>query len=579
MSSVSAHNSISPKKNIDEEHELKSKPSILLPDDDFQIRTMTRTNSESSLFSHISSVSEYYEKHKQNEDEEEEEEEVKTTKRGAIKKRAPVGKSKDVLLRHMDDNELSITKANEEAAENSKKGPGSSSLKRRKSDLSCSSGSSGASSAAAAKIKASIQKLPPTLGSNDQEIRVTRSKLKALIESPDVSSSSSGSTSAKAKTTRNSRKKLEIVEENEELLPNQTTTAKMSISNLRKHNAAMEKAETLESINEDEVEDSHANKRTTRSAARSPSPSASSIISASSIASTLTNASQTNVKRRGRAPKNAKKLEETPQHDKTLKDADQDIETASQIPSPTNSVVSVASVASSVTGRSTRRTTRRKTIEVETVKPEHTSPSIKASQESEVASPTNSVVSVSSIASSTTGRKYTRRNTRRNTIEIETIAKPDEELNVSPTNSVVSVASAASSVTTGRRTTRRNTIEIEKISVPEESSPTKSTLKRSNSGRNYNLRGKKGGKEALGEEILKAAATIEAASDVVEPKLTSRRAKSAKGAKTSEPVLNESPNLFKIDENEPVEASQSEKKDDLSKEKFNNIIQFVLNNN
>ena len=246
MSSVSAQNSVSPKKNVDEqEHELKSKPSIL-PDEDFQIRTMTRTNSESSLFSHISSVSEYYEKNRQNEEEEEEEERAKKT----IKRRAPVNKTKDVLLRHMDDNELSITKASEEAAENSKKAPGgSSSLKRRKSDLSCSSGSSGASSAAAAKIKASIQKLPPTLGSNDQEIRVTRSKLKALIESPDVSSSSSGSSTkvSSAKVTRGSRKKLEIVEENEELLPSQTapTTAKMSISNLRKHNAAMEKAEIL----------------------------------------------------------------------------------------------------------------------------------------------------------------------------------------------------------------------------------------------------------------------------------------------------------------------------------------------
>jgi hypothetical protein len=246
MSSVSAQNSVSPKKNVDEEHELKSKPSIL-PDEDFQIRAMTRTNSESSLFSHISSVSEYYEKNRQNEYEEEEEEErAKKT----IKRRAPVGKAKDVLQRHMDDNELSITKANEEAAENSKKAPGgSSSLKRRKSDLSCSSGSSGASSAAAAKIKASIQKLPPTLGSNDQEIRVTRSKLKALIESPEVSSSSSGSSTkvSSAKVTRGSRKKLEIVEENEELLPSQTTptTAKMSISNLRKHNAAMEKAEIL----------------------------------------------------------------------------------------------------------------------------------------------------------------------------------------------------------------------------------------------------------------------------------------------------------------------------------------------
>ena len=307
-------------------------------------------------------------------------------------------------------------------------------------------------------------------------------------------------------------------------------------------------------------------------------------MSASSVhsaASTLTNASQTNVKRRGRAPKNAKKLEETPQQDKTLKDADQDME----LHSPTNSVVSVAS---SVTGRSTRRTTRRNTIEVETIKPGSVSPTRKASQDSEVPSPTSSVVSVSSVASSATGRKYTRRNTRRNTIEIETITKldaalaQDDEQNLSPTNSVVSVASAASSVTAGRstrRTTRRNTIEIEKISVPEASSPPKSSLKRSNSGRNYNLRGKKGGKEALGEEILKTASSIDSASsDVVEPKTTARRGKS-KAAKTSEPVLNESPNLFKIEENEPV-ASQSEMRDDeLSKEKFNSIIKFVLNNN
>lgn len=159
---------------------------------------------------------------------------------------------------HMDDDEL------KKASTGGKKS--GSSLVRRYSDLSSSSGSTARSTASARNMQTAAklaEKIPETFGKSDQEVRVTRSKLKTLLEpgsastvgqddsmsdtASNVSASSAPPTSSGARLTRrNSRRQqhqppipqLEQVKENEELQP---TTTKMSVHNLRKHNAAMDK--------------------------------------------------------------------------------------------------------------------------------------------------------------------------------------------------------------------------------------------------------------------------------------------------------------------------------------------------
>lgn len=162
---------------------------------------------------------------------------------------------------HMDDDEL------KKASTGKKSG---SSLVRRYSDLSSSSGSTARSTASARNMQTAAklaERIPETFGKSDQEVRVTRSKLKTLLEPGDsvsgqddsmtdtasnVSASSAPplppTTSGSRLTRRNSRRQqqhqpptpqLEQVNENEELQP--TTTTKMSVHNLRKHNAAMDK--------------------------------------------------------------------------------------------------------------------------------------------------------------------------------------------------------------------------------------------------------------------------------------------------------------------------------------------------
>ena len=189
---------------------------------------LVRSNSELSLYSQISSVSEHYEKMKrekkqqqhaensrpngenddddndddeklvEKEEKEEEEPSKAAAKRAAlssIKRRAPVTRKTvgprpakiSAFGTHMDDNELSgITKANEESASSNNAVAAVSSggvagarcvvgaaLRRRRSDLSSmSSSSAGTTSvassmthkAAIAKVKANMERLPPTLG-------------------------------------------------------------------------------------------------------------------------------------------------------------------------------------------------------------------------------------------------------------------------------------------------------------------------------------------------------------------------------------------------------------------------------
>lgn len=161
----------------------------------------------------------------------------------------------DVLHRHMDDDELKKATSKKSGA----------SLVRRYSDLSSSSGSTARSAASARNIQTAAklaEKIPETFGKSDHEVRVTRGKLKTLLEpsssqddetttksSSQTSSASTSAVGANRLTRRNSRRQqqpqtqLEQVNENEELQP-----TKMSVHNLRKHNAAMEK------LNEDKRE-------------------------------------------------------------------------------------------------------------------------------------------------------------------------------------------------------------------------------------------------------------------------------------------------------------------------------------
>ena len=383
MSSVSAHcENQSPSRKPSQEHN-DSNSKIKLPKEEEPSR-LSRTNSESSLFSHISSVSEHYERLKKAE-----ENKITSKPPARTAARPPLPK----VNRLMDDNELNIIKkaAAEESNENSKK-TGGTALRRRRSDLSSASSSASESSSAAAvaKIRANMQKLPPTLGSNDHEVRVTRSKLKALIEHPEQSNDTP-TPKKQARMSRVKKQTLELVEELDE-------PAKMSVSNLKKHNAEMDK---LAEADEETIQDDHKRKiptattRTTRSAkvTRSPSPTASSVISDTTIASIQSQAtSSASTKRRGRPPKapssivssttttTTKNLSQEIENlqDKTLiksNDLDNGDELSSQNlvnqqTSPTNSVVSVASsigassvASSTASGRYTRR--NRRTIQVD----------------------------------------------------------------------------------------------------------------------------------------------------------------------------------------------------------------------
>ena len=156
MSSVSAHrDSLTPRSAEKKNTALNKSPDFIPHDSTTSpIKGLSRTDSASSLFSHISSVSQLYEK------------DTPSKKRG----RPP----KKLMPRLMDDNELSVKKASEEAldAKNSVK---SRIIQRRKSDLSSSSSSaaSAASTAnieAVARLRANMSKIPDTLGSNDQEV-------------------------------------------------------------------------------------------------------------------------------------------------------------------------------------------------------------------------------------------------------------------------------------------------------------------------------------------------------------------------------------------------------------------------
>jgi len=219
----------------------------------------------------------------------------------------------------MDDNELSIKKASEEAfdAQTSSK---SRSIQRRKSDLSSSSSSSAASSVAnkeaIARLRANMQKIPATFGSNDQEVRVTRSKLRSIIEHKDGGCDSDSRASSVAdealetkpvrRVTRRVSKKLAQVKEEE------LNSPVMSISNLKKHNAAFEKLDAIADLikKEDEEVDEMANiringgrkpaaVRVTRSMV-SVSPNASSCVSESTMVSIASTSAVKSPKKVGR---------------------------------------------------------------------------------------------------------------------------------------------------------------------------------------------------------------------------------------------------------------------------------------
>jgi hypothetical protein len=263
------------------------------------------------------------------------------------------------------------------------------------------------------------------LGSSDQEKRQTRSKLKTLIEMPaseilpstsqaslstPATSLTAAAASARVVTRRHSKKQLEqVTEETNSSQPSvaaeatsETTTSHlMSISNLRKHDAIMERLKAeQQNDNFQEMSQQVAGTatlprkgRATRSrATRSPSPTASSVVSVSSVltvASTSTVTSSAVGKRRGsqaaasaatattapapasvtrsastRTIKKSNSIDSksTAQHDKTLKAEDVDSvvcldsEEASVKAhySPTSSVVSLASSVTSGT-RTLRR--------------------------------------------------------------------------------------------------------------------------------------------------------------------------------------------------------------------------------
>ncbi len=123
MSSISANNS--PSKVTFNLNTVTS----FIPSNEDNVKSLSRNSSASSLFS---SVSQQYEGNESSQ-------ESKTSnKRIARKKIQPSARNKE-SQRLLDDNELSVKKANEEAIES---GPGRATLRRRKSDLSSTSSTS-----------------------------------------------------------------------------------------------------------------------------------------------------------------------------------------------------------------------------------------------------------------------------------------------------------------------------------------------------------------------------------------------------------------------------------------------------
>ena len=223
----------------------------------------SRQSSTSSIFSHISSVSQQGEL--TDEEDEEEDVEDKPGRRRGLRKRQ--------IGSHMDDNELSITKKATEVSDELDEAnkPGKSRVKRIKSDL---TSSRRPKSQNAAQIKAKLEKIPETFGTNEQEIRLTRSKLKSLVE--DNVEGEKTPVRSSTRITRSVKKS-----DNEATEPK---SAKMSISNLRKFDkmlAAKEKDKTSSDfIDPTPIKIARAG--------RSPSPSASSCISSSTVQSVTT---------------------------------------------------------------------------------------------------------------------------------------------------------------------------------------------------------------------------------------------------------------------------------------------------
>ena len=328
LNSISANNS--PSKLIKPITSDTSNEILPPMQDTFQ--SMSRQSSVSSLFSHISSVSQQYERN----DETDESKPIKKITRRRIQ---PSSRNKDI--RHMDDNELSIKKANEEIIE----GPGKASLRRRKSDISSTSSSassvvSTANLEAVAKLRANLQQIPSKFGSNDQEVRVTRSKLRSLIEPAEEIVVKESKPVTRTRSARTTKKHLEQL--SEETTIDTDSQTKMSISNLKKHNAAYDKLDSLglakqssTEVEEEIISVKRGGRKTTRTTTtRSPSPTASSIVSESTVASV---SQPTKTRTRGKAkPKQEKHADEND--------------------SPTESLVSVASTASRYSMRERRGT-------------------------------------------------------------------------------------------------------------------------------------------------------------------------------------------------------------------------------
>jgi hypothetical protein len=320
MSSISANNS--PSKVT---FNLNTATSFI-PSNEDNVKSLSRNSSASSLFS---SVSQQYERNESSQ------ESKTSSKRVARKKIQPSARNKE-SQRLMDDNELSVKKANEEAIES---GPGRATLRRRKSDLSSTSSTSSSYTAnieAVAKLKANLQQIPSKFGSNDQEVRVTRSKLRALIEPIDEIIIQDKPGKATVSRTRSSKattsKQLEKLQENEE------AQTEMSISNLKKHDEVFEKMDVIASLtkqNSTETEENElitikTNSRSKALRGRSPSPTASSCVSESTITSTIASATTKSRSTRGKS--------------KTTKQQEAPIE---EHDSPTSSVVSIASTTAS----------------------------------------------------------------------------------------------------------------------------------------------------------------------------------------------------------------------------------------
>ena len=153
----------------------------------------------------------------------------------------------------MNDNEIKKARDEVERSTEVGKKSGKGSLFRRRSDISSSSSSSMASGTNY------HENIPLSFGSNDQ-VRLTRSRLKSLLDSEVLVKPNT--TNLTRKNSKKQTQSLEQVKENEELHTTPadsaaTSSVKMSISNLKKHNAAMEK------INEDSEQNTDRRKRTT----------------------------------------------------------------------------------------------------------------------------------------------------------------------------------------------------------------------------------------------------------------------------------------------------------------------------